>query len=268
MPEHRDRELLRTTFGAVAEQYDRARPTYPAAVFDDLAGLAGLGLGSRVLEIGPGTGQATVELARRGYAVTGVELSPALAAVARRNLAAFPLTEIEVGDFESWEPREAGFEAVVSFSAFHWIAPELRYAKPAELLRPGGALAVIGAPHVYLPEDDPFWAEVQQDYDAVVPHPGNRPPPAPEEVEGCADEFRASRLFDAVDERRHLCRLTYTADSYVALLGTFSENLALPAEQREELFRRIHARIAARPSGTVTKHQLVTLTVGRVKRPK
>ena len=50
--------------------------------------------------------------------------------------------------------------------------------------------------------------------------------------------------------------LTYTADAYVAVLGTFSDNLAIPAEQREELFRRIHARIAARPSGTVTKHHL------------
>jgi len=38
--EHRDRERLRTTFGSVADLYDRARPGYPAAVFDDLAALA------------------------------------------------------------------------------------------------------------------------------------------------------------------------------------------------------------------------------------
>jgi hypothetical protein len=56
----------------------------------------------------------------------------------------------------------------------------------------------------------------------------------------------------------------YTAESYLEVLGTFSDNLALPPEQREELFRRIHARIAAQPGGTVTKHQLVTVTVGRL----
>ncbi|HZC74344.1 MAG TPA: class I SAM-dependent methyltransferase [Gaiellaceae bacterium] len=262
MPEHRDRLRLRETFGTVAEQYDRARPIYPAAVFDHLADLAQLPPGARLLEIGPGTGKATVELACRGYAVTGVELSSELAAVARRNLASFRQVEIEVGDFETWEPRQAGFDAVVAFSAFHWIAPELRYAKPAELLRPGGALGVVGAPHVRLAWDDSFWAEVQEDYDAVVPHPDNAPPPGPEEVVGWVGEFEAFGLFENVTEHEKVVALTYTADGYIELLGTFSNNLALPEERRAELFRRIHERVEAQPGGTVTKRHLVSLTVG------
>jgi SAM-dependent methyltransferase len=260
VPEHRDRERLRETFGSVAELYDRARPTYPPVVFDDLAALAGLEPGSRLLEIGPGTGKATAELAQRGYAVTGVELSAELAEVARRNV---PEAEIVGANFETWEPPEADFDAVVAFAAFHWIAPHLRYAKPVRLLRPGGALAVVHGPHVRLPSDEPFWAEVQEDYDAVVPHPDNRPPLYPDEAEGYTAEFEASGLFEDVAERRHLHELEYTADSYVAVLGTFSDNIALPAEQREELFRRIHARITAQPDGTVTKHHLLVLTVGR-----
>jgi SAM-dependent methyltransferase len=261
VPEHRDRERLRQTFGTVAELYDRARPTYPAAVFDDIAELASLEPGSRVLEIGPGTGKATAELARRGYAVTGIELSPELAEFARRSA---PSAEVEVGDFESWEPREAGFDAIVAFAAFHWIAPELRFAKPARLLRPGGVLAVVHGPHV-MPEDgDPFFAEVQEDYDAVVPHPDNGPPPPPEEAAGWTEDFRDSGVFGRVEERRHLHPLTYTADDYVAMLGTFSDNLSLPAEQREELFRRIRARIEARPGSRVIEHRLLFLTVGYV----
>ena len=121
---------------------------------------------------------------------------------------------------------------------------------------------VVHGPHV-LPEDgDPFFTEVQADYDAVVPHPDNGPPPPPEDAQGWTADFRASGLFDRVEERRHLQPLRYTADEYVALLGTFSDNLALPADQRNELFRRIHARIAARPGGTVTEHHLLVLTVG------
>ena len=76
--------------------------------------------------------------------------------------------------------------------------------------------------------------------------------------------LESAGLVELVEERRHLHPLTYTADGFVALLGTFSDNLALPLEQRDELFRRIHARIAARPNGTVTEHHLLVLTVGRV----
>jgi SAM-dependent methyltransferase len=259
MPDHHDRERLRQTFGSVAELYDRARPGYPAAIFDDIAELAGLEPGSRVLEIGPGTGKATVDLVRRGYAVTGIELSPDLAELARRNV---PQAEIEVGDFESWEPRKAGFDAIVAFAAFHWVAPDQRYTKAVRLLRPGGALAVVHGPHVLPDDGDSFFVEVQEDYDAVVPHPDNGPPQPPEDAEGWTEEFLAAGAFDRVEERRYLQPIVYTADEFVALLGTFSDNLVLPAGQREELFRRIHARIAARPNGTVTKHRLQILTLG------
>jgi SAM-dependent methyltransferase len=260
VPEHRDRERLRETFGSVAELYDRARPTYPAAVFDDLAELAHLEPGSRVLEIGPGTGKATAELARRGYAVTCIELSAELAEIARRNV---PQARLLVADFEIWEPERAEFDAVTAFTAFHWIAPELRYTKSSRLLRPGGALAVVMDAHVLPADGDSFFAEVQEDYDAVVPHPDNRGPEPPEKIENWwAEGMRGSGQFEAVAERRHLRSLVYTADEYLAVLGTFSDNLALPPEQRNELFRRIRARIDTRPSGTVTKHQLLLLTVG------
>jgi len=260
MPPHPNRELLRTTFGSVAEQYDRARPSYPAAVFDDLAELAGLEPGARVVEVGPGTGKATVELVRRGYDVTGVELSPDLAEVARRNA---PGAEIVVTEFERWQPATTGFDAIVATAAYHWIDPDHRYAKPLELLKPGGTLAVLHGRHVLPDDGDPIWAEVQEDYDAVVPHPDNAPPPRPDDVPSeWGDEFRAAGVFDRVEERRHLQPLVYTADEYRDLIGTFSQNIALPPEQRDELFRRIHARIAARPGGTATKHYLLTLTVG------
>jgi len=260
MPRHRDREHLRTTFGSVAEQYDRARPSYPAVVFDDLAQIAGLEPGARVVEVGPGTGKATVELVLRGYAVTGIELSPDLADVARRNA---PGAEIVVAEFENWEPATAGFDAIVALAAYHWIDPEHRYAKPLSLLKPGGALAVVHGSHVLPVGGDEFFAEVQEDYDAVVPHPDNHAPVLPEKAgDGWPDDFLASGVFDHVETRRHLQELVYTADEYVDVLGTFSDNLALPPEQRDELFRRIHTRIAARPGGTVTKHFLLTLTVG------
>jgi SAM-dependent methyltransferase len=261
--EHPERERRRATFGTVAEQYDRARPSYPAAVFDDLAALGGIPPGGRVLEIGPGTGQATVELARRGYDVVAVELSPELAAVARRKLAAFPRAEVVTADFEAWAGEPESFDAVVAFTAFHWLEPETRFARATRLLREGGALGVVQTNHVLPAGGDPFFAEIQDVYDAVVPHPDNRPPPPPEEIRGPRAELEASPLFGAIAERRHLWTQAYDAAGYVAVLGTYSPNLSLPAEQREELLRRIAERIEQRPGGRVTKHYLATLAVGR-----
>jgi SAM-dependent methyltransferase len=260
--EHTDRERLRQTFGMVADQYDRARPTYPAAVYDDLAALGDIPPGGRILEIGPGTGKATIELARRGYEIVAVELSPDLAAIARRNLEAYPQAEIVTADFEAWEDEPASFDAVVAFTAFHWIDPEVRLARVARLLRERSALGVVQTNHV-LPEDgDPFWGEIQDVYREVVPSSDNSPAPPPEEIRGPAAEVDASPLFDDLVERRYLWTQTYGAE-YVEVLGTYSSNIALPAAQREELFRRIAERIDQQPGGRVTKHYLATLVVGR-----
>lgn len=85
-----DRRSLRTTFDDAPELYDRTRPVPPNELFDDLATLTGLGAGARLVEIGCGTGQATLPLARRGFAVVAVELGAHLADYAREKLAGFP----------------------------------------------------------------------------------------------------------------------------------------------------------------------------------
>lgn len=106
-------------------------------------------------------------MAERGLAVTAVELRPELAAVARRRLATFPAAEVVTGSFEDWALPGPPFDAVAAFSALHWIDPGLRYAKPFELLRPGGAMIVGGCAWARPADGEAFWAEVQEDYRAV-----------------------------------------------------------------------------------------------------
>jgi SAM-dependent methyltransferase len=101
---------LRTGFGRAAADYQRTRPVCPPRLFDDLIDLAGLEAGERVIEVGCGTGQATVPLAERGLAVTAVELGPGLAAIARRRLASFPNAEVVTCSFENWQPRSGPFD--------------------------------------------------------------------------------------------------------------------------------------------------------------
>jgi SAM-dependent methyltransferase len=252
--DHRER---RTTFDGVAELYDRARPTYPEELFDDLVELAGLRPGSRVLEVGCGTGKATLPLAERGLRMTCVELGTSLAAVAERNLAPFPEVEIVVADFETWTPPLAGYDALVSFTAYHWIERELRYSKAADVLHENGALAIAMVHHVLPPDADPFFLEAQADYQAVGT--GGNPPGPPEDVEAFGEEMAASPLVRLVAERRYQWDVEYTADEYVDVISTYSENIAMDAVSRERLFELLHARIGDR---SIRKTHLATLDVG------
>jgi SAM-dependent methyltransferase len=258
-----EREHLRATFDEVAELYDRVRPTYPSALFDDLVGLAGLRVGDRLLEIGPGTGQATEALATGGFQIVCVELGSALAARARRKLSAFPNVEVVAVDFEQWEPARAGFDAIVAFTSFHWLEPETRFARAARLLPEGGALALVETHHVLPAGGDPFRVHVQEDYDAVAPAPDNRPPGPPEEIADLADKIDASGLFRNVAARRYVSEVAYSADEYIDVLDTYAGHRALDDAVRAELYARIRGRIEARPEPTVTKTYLFTLNVAR-----
>lgn len=263
-PDSETRRSRRASFEEVAELYDSARPVYPHAVFDDLVELANLSPGARILEVGPGTGKATLPLAERGFEIVGVELGADLGAIAREKLAAFPNVEIFHAAFETWEPVRGAFDAVVAFTAFHWIDPEARFEKSVGVLAPGGALAVVETKHVLLPGGDDFFVDVQADYDDVTPSPENRPPPPPEEVDDLAAEFEAAGL-TSVAVRRHLWDVTYRAAEYIQVLDTYSGNRMLDPATRARLFERIRARIETRPSGKIRKTYLATLTVG--KRP-
>src|SRR5262249_30976678 len=133
------RDELRRTFESVADRYERARPTYPDRLFDDLVALAQLEPGARLLEIGCATGKATRPLLERGFSVVCVELGGELAEQARRNLAGHQV-EVNVTPFESWEGERESFDLVFAATAWHWVDPEVRYRKAHEQLRPGGHL--------------------------------------------------------------------------------------------------------------------------------
>src|SRR5207244_2152690 len=146
---------LRRTFDAAAARYDRVRPEYPEALFDDLVALAGLRPGDELLEVGCATGKATRPLARRGFRITCVELGAELAAVARQNLAGFGV-EVVRASFEEWRAPHP-FGLVYAATAWHWIDPGVRYQRAWQALRPGGHLAVWAADHVFPEGGEPVF---------------------------------------------------------------------------------------------------------------
>jgi SAM-dependent methyltransferase len=257
------RDRLRATFDEAAELYDRARPGYPAGLFTELGALAGVGPGCRLLEIGCGTGQATVPLAERGCEIVAVELGAQLAAVARRNLARFPAVEVVVAAFEDWPLPDERFDVVLAATAWHWIDPAVRVAKAAEALRPGGALATISTHHV-AGGTDAFFEQVQDCYERWDPAtpPGLRLPPAGE-VGGDDRDLDGSDRFAAAEVRRWEWELEYSTRAYLDLLLTYSGHRALDEVARRGLLDCIAGLIDGRFGGRISKRYLTELRVTR-----
>lgn len=258
-----DPHVLRATFDSVADVYERARPVAPAEVFDDVVALTGIGLGAQLLEVGCGTGQATLPMAERGYAITAVELGAELAEVARRKLAGFPAVEIVTSAFEEWDPEGSEFDAVYSFNAFHWIDDDVRFSKTAAVLRGGGSLAVYGggARFVVHEDADPVWLALDEDYVAVT---GSTEPRLKlSELRDRSEEFTEGGYFSRADRRLYRTEATYDADGYLDLLATVSWYTTLAPDVRNELFERIRARIAEAPGGTITPTRLSVLYVAK-----
>jgi SAM-dependent methyltransferase len=260
-----DRLRLRQTFDTAADRYDQARPNYPERLFDDLTSLAALHPGDHLLEVGCGTGKATAPLARRGFRLTCLELGENLAAVSRRNLAGFPDVTVINASFDVWQPPATeAFDLVFAATAWHWLDPATRYRRAWELLRPGGHLAFWGATHAFPDGGDPFFREIQQVYDDIGEggvEDADRPRPG--ELPDDSADIAASGLFDDVQVKQYDWETRYDAESYIALLDTFSRHLEMAPEKRAHLYAAIRERLAARPGEDLRRHWGAVLHVAR-----
>lgn len=138
-----DRRRYGKVFDGVAAEYDRHRPAYPDELIDQACRVAGLGDGDQVLEVGCGSGQLTRALLARGLRVTAVEPGLSLMSLARQNLAGAGAVEFMNARFEDAVLPRGQFQAVFSASAFHWVDPKVSWLKAAEVLIPGGTLALV-----------------------------------------------------------------------------------------------------------------------------
>lgn len=255
---------LRETFNEDAERYDRARPRYPAQMFDDLAA-AGVAPGARVLEIGCGTGQATVPLAERGYRIVAVELGADMAAVARRNLAGFDSVEVVTAAFEGWPLPGEPFDVVFSATAFHWIDPAVRVSKSADAVRPGGLLATVGTHHIGGGTwTEAFFLEIQNLYERFDPStpPGLRLAGAPD-IPQDDRELTSSERFGPASFYRYEWELPYSTADYLDLLLTYSGHRALPDAQQSALLNSIARLIDVNYGGQVVKRYLTELRLAQ-----
>lgn len=238
------RREQRLVFGEVAELYDQYRPGYPEVVFDRVVEFRELRPGDPALEVGCGTGRATLPLAARGLSVTALEPSPGMARVARQKTRDLVGVRVEEASFEDWAlPREP-FRLVTSAQAWHWVRPEVRLIKAREALGDGDCLALFWNSALNQGHTNSGLEEAINDvYRREAPH---LVAGVPGEVDVDRRlEIEASGLFVDVIREDYPWSTTYTATHYLGLLQTQSDHRLLEPAVRGRLLDGVATVLAA-----------------------
>lgn len=233
------------SFGAVARAYDRARPSYPKALVDDVvAAMPGIA----AVEVGAGTGKATVQFGVRGVTLVCVEPDAGMAAVLQENTRSLANVSIVISPFEDFHPGRT-FDAVIGAQSWHWTQPESRYLSAAALLREGGLLALFW--NRTQTQLVPLWPAIDEIYRRYgVPRRGEaesaaHPPAWP------GDEIEKLATFADVEVRSYFSTQTYSALAWCDYAASTSDHLILDPEQSAAVLAEVRQVIEEQGDGTL-----------------
>ncbi len=262
-----NRHETRLSFDKVPESYDRSRPEYPGPAFEELLSYLRVRRPVEapvVLEIGPGTGQATGTLLSRGARVTAVEIGPRLAQFLRRKLASAENLEVLTGAFEGIDLPRAAFDIVFAATSFHWLDQSVRVRKSVELLTPGGVLATLTTIQIQSDVDRGYFERTFPIYQRYRPEEQQGETPTEEEaIPYDYDEFRSSELLEDVVLHRYRWDQTYTTDDYEHLVRSYSSTQIMDSAAREGLLADLRRVIEDEFGGTVVRPLVIGLTLAR-----
>lgn len=254
-----DPNELRASFNQAAREYDAIRPGYPPELIEEIVRLTPVPPGGQLLEVGCGTGQATLPFAQRGYNLLALDIGAELLAVAAEKLRDYPNVRFEKYAFEDWPEEGHAFDLVYSATAFHWVPREVGFPKAARILKPGGALAVFS--NLHPGPYTGFFEEVQSVYSQFEPVMGRKPGrmSVEDEIRATAAYVDSTGLFEPVIVRTYPWTRTYTTLEYLRLLNTYSDHLTLEEGRRQSLYQGIADLIERRYGGKVERHYLSVL---------
>lgn len=262
---------LRLTFNEDAPNYDRLRPTYADELFNDVINFSNLNSSKSALEIGIGTGQATLPFLKIGCKVTAIEIGDKLAQFSRGKFAEFKTFEVINQDFESVQLDENAYDLVYSASAFHWIPQEIGLPKVYKLLKSGGVFAWFSIQPTPAQEHTYIHEAMQKIYDKYSHFFVEHKPLliGPQMRQQQAEKKRLDRSnalkqygFVDVNDKFYYGSRTFNAEDYTTLISTFSDHKAMPEENRIPFLKKISDTIN-RCGGKFTFSDTMILCMGR-----
>ena len=258
---HHARQIAES-FGADADRYDRTRPRYPQALVDAIVAAS---RGPDVLDVGIGTGIAARQFDAAGCRVLGVDPDARMADLARHSG-----LEVEVATFEAWNPAGRTFDAVIAGQTWHWVDPVAGAVKAAEVLRPGGRLAVFWNIFQLPPDLGDACAAV---YARVLPDsPFSRGTSGgmasySSQFTKVADGIREVAAFGEPEQWRFDWERSYSRDEWLEQVPTSGGHSQFPPGKLEELLVGLGAAIDAVGGSFTMGYTAVVVTAARTPQP-
>jgi SAM-dependent methyltransferase len=247
------------SFGVDADLYDRTRPRYPGAMVDAIIAASP---GRDVLDVGIGTGVSARPFRAAGCRVLGVDPDARMAELARKGG-----LEVELSRFEEWDSAGRTFDAVVAGQSWHWVDPVAGAAKVAEVLRPGGRLAVFW--NVFQPPTDLSEAFAAV-YRRVLPgSPFSRGVAhgvaaySGQITRATTDGMRHVGAFGEPEQWQFDWERFYTRDDWLDQVPTFGGHNQFPPGTLEELLAGVGAAIDAVGGGFTMAYTAMVITAAR-----
>lgn len=222
----------RRIFDTIPEQFDKFRPQYSKDLFEHLITAVGIGPKTSVLEIGPGTGQATDPILETGCDYNAIELGENLYAKMIDKYSSFPNFHIVNDDFITHDFGDKKFDVIYSAATIQWIPERIAFPKTYELLQPGGTLAMMYLIGDYKTPNEELYSKIQKIYDEYY-----KPETAYKDMKEPFDYRHATDYgYENLERLEFHGKRLFNADEYVMYCGTHSDHMVIPEPYKTRFF--------------------------------
>ena len=221
------------SFGKIAENYDKYRPTYPKKMYKDILKMSNINKSDRILDIGTGTGKGCKFFSGRNYRLICIEPDKRLIEISKKNL---NLENIEFINsiFEEANLSDQNFSLIISAQAFHWINLERGIKKLSALLDKKGYFAFF-----WNIPDFNFSNSTKKVDELINEYSGENFASFTNKIDSIKAKLEESSYFSNVEKRKYSYFVEYSKNEYIELFKTFSSIFSLPKKSKKEFLSKL-----------------------------
>lgn len=246
---------FRKVFNTIPEEFDKGRTRYCDEVFEDLIEYSKLGLGKTVLEIGPGTGQATEPILKTNCSYLAIELGEDLAEYTKNKFSLYKNFEIVNDDFITYEFGKEQFDLVYSAATIQWIPEKIAFPKVYDILKSNGTFAMMFTRTSRKSSNEALDLKIQEAYQKYF---------RPEEEYNCKINYDNTKEYGFTDCEYHEYKKTreLTADEYIGWISTHASHITLQEPYKSKFYDTIKDAILSFDN-KITLYDTVVLYLAR-----